>query len=227
VNGAIISDLPQSLAGMFPLFGYDVASDRDRVASIRWTSPSQAQFSDPIALSWSVMALKRPNPDNRLPLYHPDVTSFVPLWKPGDGVAGKSSLQAAREGNELLLRPTSDDPQLLLKTSRNMAPFKSILIRAKFSVSDQIDVFFGQQINGRGFGGYMPIAGQWVDVYLNVDRNPFWKNEAGTVLRFDPVTSLFRNSQIELAGVWGSPQEVSGNSGLMSVYLSQADGALP
>jgi hypothetical protein len=227
VNGAIISDLPQSLTEMVPLFGYDISSGRNRVAAIRWESANQAQFSDRIDLTWSVMTLRTPNRDNRLQLFHPDVSSFTSLWRPDEGIAGASALQATREDGKLVLRPVNDDPQVLLRASRDMARFNSILIRAKFSVPDQINVFFGQQANGRGFDGYIPVAGQWVDIFVKVDHNPFWKNEAGTILRFDPVTNLFRDSHIEIAGVWGSLQSQSDQSGDISVYLSQADGALP
>jgi hypothetical protein len=212
---------------MVPLFGYDISSGRNRVAAIRWESANQAQFSDRIDLTWSVMTLRTPNRDNRLPLFHPDVSSFTSLWRPGEGIAGASALQATREDGKLVLRPVNDDPQVLLRASRDMARFNSILIRAKFSVPDQINVFFGQQANGRGFDGYIPVAGQWVDIFVKVDHNPFWKNEAGTILRFDPVTNLFRDSHIEIAGVWGSLQSQSDQSGDISVYLSQADGALP
>jgi hypothetical protein len=227
INGAIISDLPRTLAEMLPLFGYDVNKGRDRVASIRWTSPGRNQFGDRIGLSWSAMTLKEANVDTRPPLLHPDVSSFVPLWKPGDGIAGAAALRTQRHGDNLLLLPTNDDPQILLKASQNMARFNSLLIRAKFSVSDQIDFFFGQQVNGRGIAGYVPIDGQWVDIFVRVDQNPFWKGEAGGVLRFDPVTGRFRNSQIEIAGVWGSIQSLKKKSGDMSVYLSRIDGDLP
>lgn len=227
INGAIISDLPQTLPEMLPLFGYDVKNDRNRVASIRWVSPGRNEFGDRIGLSWSAITLKNANPGTPPSLFHPDVSSFVPIWKPADGIAGAAALKAQRQGDGLLLLPTNDDPQVLLKAAQNMARFNCILIRAKFSVSDQIDLFFGQQANGRGLAGYVPVAGQWVDVFVKVDRNPFWKNEAGTILRFDPVTGRYHNSQIEIAGVWGSTDPLKDKSGDMSMYLSQMDGTLP
>jgi hypothetical protein len=206
---------------MFPLFGYASSVGRDRVKTIRWVSPSPMQFSNPIKLSWSVMTLRKSNGDRRPPLYYPDTSSFVPLWKPVDGIAGESALRAEKKGDDLVLLPTQDDPQILLKASQDLSQFKCILIRARFSVADQINLFFGQQINGRGFAGYVPITGRWVDVYVKVDSNPFWKTEAGALLRFDPVTSRYANSRIDLAGVWGSIRSFSANPGEMSVYLSQ------
>jgi hypothetical protein len=227
VNGAIISDLPQTLMEIPPLFGYDVNNGRDRVASIQWVSPGQNEFGDRIGLSWSAITLKKANPGNPQTLFYPDVSSFVPIWKPADGIAGAAALKTQKQGDSLMLLPTKEDPQVLLKAEQNIARFNCILIRAKFSVSDQIELFFGQQVNGRGLAGYVPVAGQWVDLFVNVDHNPFWKNEAGNALRFDPVSGRYRNSKIELAGIWGSTEPLKNKSGDVSVYLSHTDGTLP
>ncbi len=227
VNGAIISYLPRSLPNMAPLLGFGDAVDRDSVVSIRWISPGVAEFKDPIRLSWSVVQARKADRDRQLPLSHPDTTSFVPLWKPKHGFAATSGLRAEEDSKVLVLHPTSGDSQIFLRSTQELTDFKTLLIRGKFSVADQVNLFFGQQGNGRSFGGFVPITGNWIDIYVDVGRNPFWRSEAGSLLRFDPVTSLFHDSQIELAGIWGSNQTIADKPGEMNFYLSQSEGELP
>lgn len=224
-DGAIVSDLPQSLAQMLPLFGYQ-QERHDPVVKLRWLADHPAQFQSPIRVTWSSMAV---SDDERpvAPVRKLDTSAFVPLWLPAAGIASSPATAADIRPDEIILRPTGADPQVLLRASSDLAPYKCILIRAKFSVRDQINVFFGRQIEGRGFAGYVPEQGQWVDVCVRTDRNPFWRLEAGRVLRFDPVTSLYPGSHIELAGVWGSlkPLGTAGNEE-MAFYLSRTDGPL-
>lgn len=224
-EGAIISDLPQSLAQMLPLFGYQ-QERRDPIIKLRWLADHPAEFQTSIRITWSSMAVSD-DEGPLIPELKPDASAFVPLWLPAAAIAGSPATAVEVRPDEIVLRPTGADPQVLLRTSSELAPYKCILIRAKFSVRDQINVFFGRQIEGRGFAGYVPEQGQWVDVFVRTDRNPFWRLEAGRVLRFDPVTSLYAGSHIELAGVWGSLKPLgTAGSEEMTFYLSRTDGPL-
>src|SRR5207253_85166 len=80
------------------------------------------------------------------------------------------------------LSPSGDDPQVTFKIP-NLGDFQTVVIRARFQKADRIDAFFGKQIDGRGIGGFTPVANQWLDVYLHFGQNPFWNDEHGTDLR--------------------------------------------
>jgi hypothetical protein len=81
-----------------------------------------------------------------------------------------------------------------------------MVVRAWFEKADRIDAFFGKQVDGRGINGIVPVAHQWLDVYLNVSQNVFWEDEHGTMLRFDPVSSVGPGTSAYIAGSWGSTQ---------------------
>jgi hypothetical protein len=88
------------------------------------------------------------------------------------------------------------------------------MIRAKYQVNDRIDLFFGRQIDGRGLPGFVHFRDRWIDAYFPVGANPYWSQEHGTDLRFDPVSENGVHSVVKIAGIWGSPESLLDSKGV-------------
>jgi hypothetical protein len=95
----------------------------------------------------------------------------------------KVSLTLLRLPNWIEITPTTHDPQLLFNICPTFGQFRTMAVRAWFQKADRIDAFFGKQVDDRGIYGIVPVANQWLDVYLNVSQSVFWEDEHGTMLR--------------------------------------------
>jgi len=140
------------------------------------------------------------------PLPPAPAKSLPPLWLPGDPQPRYANARMEIRDHWIEITPLNDDPQLLFDFGAGLGRFRTLIIRARFQKLDRIDAFFGKQVDGRGVYGIVPVANQWVDVYLNISHNPFWESEHGGTLRFDPVSSAGPGTAADIAAVWGSAE---------------------
>lgn len=150
--------------------------------------------------------LRRDLPDPISQRYPLPPGSLTLLWRAGDPLPRPSSarLQVTRRWIEVT--PTTDDPQLLFDLGPELGRFQTLIVRAWFEKADRIDAFFARQVDGRGVNGVVPVTQHWLDVYLNLSQNPFWKGEHGTTFRFDPVSSAGPGTNARIAEIWGSAE---------------------
>jgi len=81
-----------------------------------------------------------------------------------------------------------------------------------------VEAFFGQLSNGRGYKGEGSIANHWVNVYIPVSSNPYWKNEHGTSIRFDPTSSRGVQTTTQIQEILGSTEEIPGSE--IQIFLN-------
>jgi hypothetical protein len=128
---------------------------------------------------------------------------LVTLWSPSDARPANTQSTLEAGHRRLTIRPTGGDSQLLFRVERPLNDFQAIVVRARFSRSDRVDLFFGKQVDGRGMTGVVPETNRWFDIYFFVGTNPYWPAEAGSILRFDPASELGVGGRIDIGGVWG------------------------
>jgi hypothetical protein len=126
------------------------------------------------------------------------------LWSPAKGLPRVVGGTAALENGILTIRSDSEDTQAYFETGVDLRPFTTLVFKARFSRLDTVELFFGKQIDGRGIVGSVSNIGQWVFLHANVGSNPYWKNEAGTGIRFDPTGSRGVGSITQIAEIWGT-----------------------
>ncbi len=203
-SGAVISTLPQSLEEVREYFGVPESGLRPRVACLRFVSDHPAEFKSAIPLLFEQVSITAPSfASNRSTT--PPALPLQPIWLPGRPLPNVLFASAQPSSSELDVHTKTDDPQLTFQSPNDLSAFKTVVVRAKFSSADRIDLFFGRQIDGRGIPGFVPVRNRWLDVYINVASNPFWAKEAGNLMRFDPASASGINSDIGIKGVWGSP----------------------
>jgi hypothetical protein len=130
---------------------------------------------------------------------------LVDVWKPNSADIKVHGGTAAVSGHVLTVQSTDWDTQLQLNTTVDLRQFETLVFKARFQRLDSLELFFGQQASGRSMAGSTPVAGQWVYVFVQVGRNPFWKQEAGSTFRFDPTGALgVFGSSTEISQIWGS-----------------------
>ena len=202
-NGVIVNPLPTGLQDVVSLLETG-GSDLGRVKSLRFEASVPHEFEPTILVRWYSLPLQQPLTQEagfgRLPQ-----DALIPLWLPGDGrphVAGGHVLTVNPQW--LTVRSTTIDPQLTFEIGSSLGQYEMIIIRARFEKADRIHLFFGRQVDGRGLSRVVFVINQWLDVYINVGMNPFWRSEHGTNLRFDPSSADGVGSTIDIAGVWGS-----------------------
>ena len=130
--------------------------------------------------------------------------NLVEIWKPGGPILRAAEATLSLEGHALFIKSLGNDTQVVFGSGIDLRQFQTLIFKAKFKQKDTVELFFGQQVNGRGIAGFAPIAGQWVYIFANVGLNRFWKQEAGREFRFDPTGALGAGSITEISGVWGS-----------------------
>jgi hypothetical protein len=138
-----------------------------------------------------------------------DSPDLVPIWKPeaADTRVFGGTIHFAN--NMLIVRSSTTDTQLLLNSTIDLKQFQTLVFKAKFERRDSVELFFGQQVNGRGIIGFVPVAGKWIYAFAQVGRNPFWKTEAGSTFRFDPTGGLGIGTTTDISGIWGSRNPMS------------------
>jgi hypothetical protein len=135
---------------------------------------------------------------------------LVEVWRPNAADTKVIGGTTAFAEHLLTVKSSSGDTQLLLNTKVDLRQFETLVLKVRFERLDSVELFFGQQINGRGMVGYTPVAGQWVYVFAQVGRNPFWKQEASSTFRFDPTgASGASGSSTEISDVWGSRRAIA------------------
>lgn len=131
------------------------------------------------------------------------------VWRPNAGnvsvVGGSTSISSGT----LLVHSSTTDTQLVLTSNVNLGQFQTLVLKAKFERKDSVELFFSQQINGRGLAGYTKYPNQWVYVFAQVGRNRFWKSEAGKAFRFDPTGGLGPGAVTQISAVWGSRKPIA------------------
>ena len=206
--GYLIHPFPQSLKELQSLFVPDMfPASPDRIVAVRFHAEKPGEFSPEIPIAWSLLpetASQRPPSD--APKYPFPKTSLTPLWRAGDQPPQASNARTELRPHWIEVTPTTEDPELLFHIGPALGRFCTLIVRARFQKTDRIDAFFGKQVDGRGVSGVVPVANQWLDVYLNVGQNPFWEDEHGATLRFDPVSSAGAGTTADIAGIWGSTQ---------------------
>jgi len=206
--GCLIHPFPQSLRELQPLFlpGIFPASP-DRMVSLRFHANKPGEFSPEIPIVWSLLPVSSSqglSADS--PKYPFPKAWLTPLWRPGDRPPRPSNAQIQARAAWIEVTPANEDPQLLFQIGPELGRFATLIVRARFQKTDRIDAFFGKQVDGRGVTGVVPVANQWLDVYLNLSQNPFWEDEHGAALRFDPVSSFGPGTRADIAGIWGAVQ---------------------
>lgn len=210
-EGFLIRPFPQDLQDLRPLFAGDaVSNSTEQLLSIRFHTDKPGEFAADIPIDWSRLTMRSAEtaaaetPDSpRRPF--PKV-SLTPLWLPKDPPPESTNAQLQVHRNWIEISPATNDPQLLFNMGATLGQFRTMVVRAWFQKADRIDAFFGKQVDGRGIFGIVPVANQWLDVYLNMSQNLFWEDEHGTMLRFDPVSSVGPGTAAYIAGIWGSTQ---------------------
>jgi hypothetical protein len=129
---------------------------------------------------------------------------LTPLWTPGDPLPASVNAGIEARAHWIEVTPLNTDPQLLFHFGPELGKYRTVIVRARFEKADGINAFYGKQVQGRGIAGVAPMVGEWLDVYLNISHSPFWDQEHGEVLRFDPVSSAGPGTTALIAGVWGS-----------------------
>ncbi len=207
--GFPIRPFPQELRDLEPLFRPDLFPDSaERIVSVRFHADKPDEYAAEIPIVWSSLRVAESGqvPAASHPEYPFPKGSLTRLWLPGDRPPRATNALIAARPHWIEVTPTTDDPQLLFDIGPELGRFSTLIVRVRFEKADRIDAFFGKQIEGRGVNGVVPKAGQWLDVYLNVSQNPYWEEEHGTMLRFDPVSSVGPGTKASIAGLWGSTQ---------------------
>jgi len=207
-TGFLIRPFPQDLGELRELFLPDPAGPtQDRIQSVRFHAEKPGEFAAEIPVEWSRLPLRTMPAANAVSTRYPfSKASLTPLWLPSDRPPRPTNAQIHVQRNWIEAIPENDDPQLLFDIGPALGKFNTLIVRARFQKTDRIDAFFGIQVDGRGVNAMVPTANQWVDVYLNMSQNLFWKEEHGTMLRFDPVSSAGPGTTAYIAGIWGSPE---------------------
>lgn len=220
IGGAFVSQLPQDLKGVLPYFGQLEPGLPDQLASIQWSTSGPAQFSGKIRISWSRVSFRAGESGSEMPQRAP-VLPLTTLWKPSERASySLVGADAAVSASSLLIRPNNLDPRVILDCGQSLNRYKLIVLRARFSAGDRVDLFFGRHSYGRGVEGYVPASNRWLDIYVNVASNPYWQAEAGSILRFDPSSDRSMGARIELAGVWGATESPFSDDQKMIFYPS-------
>jgi len=221
-----VSYLPHELPRVAPYFGEIVSGLPDQVENIRFEIPNQSEYASRVEIEWEVMSL-RPHEANPGVIVKRPKLAWTPIWKPGD--AGFTAVNTAysQVGDAMILRPQTLDPQIVLQLNGDMNAYRTLLIRARYSVADLVNVFFSKMIDGRSFDGTVPVAEQLLDCYVNTTVNPYWKTEGGKFLRFDPSTNRSRGAVIEVKGIWGSPDSPFTGSQQMAFYPADPQDPAP
>jgi len=206
--GFLIRPFPQTLQELKLLLLPDMMpAFPDQIVSVRFHADKPGEFASQIPIEWSLLPVAAgQEPPHGLPLYPFPKASLTPLWLPGDRPPRPSNAQIEMRPRWIVVTPTTEDPQLLFDIGPTLGRFRTLIVRARFQKSDRIDAFFGRQVDGRGVNGVVPLANQWLDIYLNISQNPFWEDEHGATLRFDPVSSAGPGTVAYIAGIWGSTQ---------------------
>ena len=202
-NGVIVDPLPIDLQELVSLLQTGPA-DVGRVESVRFEAAIPSEFEPTIQVRWYGLPLREQIAAKaRFP--RPSQESLFPLWLPRDGpptVHGGELRSVTPQS--VTVRSTSTDPQVYFDVGTLLGKYEVIVIRARFETADQISLFFGRQVDGRGLSHRVPLTERWLDVAINVGLNPYWRGEHGGKLRFDPSSQLGVGSHIDIAGVWGS-----------------------
>jgi hypothetical protein len=205
-EGFLIRPFPQDLQDLRPLFSPDVVhNSTEHILSIRFHTDKPGEFAADIPIEWSRLAIRSAETPASAQYPLPKA-SLTPLWLPTDRPPQPANAQLQVHHNWIEVTPSTDDPQLLFNIGPALGQFRTMVVRARFQKADRIDAFFGKQVDGRGVSGMVPAANQWLDVYLNMSQNLFWEDEHGTLLRFDPVSSVGPGTAAYIAGIWGSTQ---------------------
>jgi hypothetical protein len=204
--GFLIRPFPQDLQELRALFLPDpFRNSPDQIVSVRFHADRPGEFGAEIPIEWSRLPVKAGEAVDAPPRPLPGA-SLTLLWRPKDRLP--AALQARVRANRrwVEVTPTTGDPQLLFDLGAGLGRFRALIVRARFEKAGRIDAFFGKQVDGRGINGIVPAANQWLDIYLNISHNPFWEEEHGNVLRFDPVSSAGPGTTAYIAGIWGSTE---------------------
>jgi hypothetical protein len=205
-EGFLIRPFPQDLQDLRPLFSRDVVrNSTEQILSIRFHADKPGEFAADIPIDWSRLTMRSAETSDSVRRPFPKA-SLTPLWLPQDRPPQPTNAQLQARRNWIEITPATNDPQLLFSIGTTLGQFRTMVVRAWFQKADRIDAFFGKQVDGRGIYGIVPVANQWLDVYLNVSQNLFWEDEHGTMLRFDPVSSVGPGTAAYIAGIWGSTQ---------------------
>ncbi|MGD0632606.1 MAG: hypothetical protein ABR987_25050, partial [Terracidiphilus sp.] len=170
--GFIIRPFPQDLQELRGLFLPEIASSQERIVSVRFHTSGPGEFAPEIPIDWYRLPVKTAAAQD-LPRYPLRQDSLTPLWRAGDSPPRPAQAQILTRHNWIEVTPVSDDPQLLFDLGPGLGRFRTLIVRARFEKADRIDAFFGKQVDGRGVNGIVPVTGQWLDVYLNLNQNLF------------------------------------------------------
>jgi hypothetical protein len=145
-----------------------------------------------------------------VPLHGPPIfdagqaNDLTEVWRPNATNTSVSGGTFSITNGVLTVKSSSIDTQVSMTSPLELAQFETLVFKAKFSRKDSVELFFGQQVNGRGLVGSAPIANQWVYVLAQVGHNRFWSHEVGHTIRFDPTGGLGIGAITEISEVWGS-----------------------
>jgi hypothetical protein len=211
-DGVIVSDWPNSLDDLASVLKGGGAFQQNRVVSISLNTLAPSEFNPAIRISWSRVKLRQPSAPEQpppAPFLH-----LTELWTPKDPLPGVLNAEVQRAQGYIAIRSLNTDPQCTFAIGPQLGRYKTIMIRAKYQVNDRIDLFFGRQIDGRGLPGFVHFRDRWIDAYFPVGANPYWSQEHGTDLRFDPVSENGVHSVVKIAGIWGSPESLLDSKGV-------------
>jgi hypothetical protein len=219
-DGLIVSPLPRNLAEMACMFRS--ASCGERVTSVAFHAQAPAEFRPTLRVSLVESQIQGLDNAAASGAPAPPEGKLIELWRPGLPAPAVVQANVRVRPSGLEVHPTGIDPQLSFECRRPLNSFDAIVVRARFSRPDRIDLFFGRQVDGRGIAGFVPRADQWFDVFLYVRKNLYWSAEAGTKFRFDPASELGVGSTIEISSVWGFHGAIPDDADVTEFYSVQA-----
>lgn len=211
-DGVIASDWFAGLPDLETALQGSSEGVSDRVASLRFVAPRPLFFDSRVELKWSKVGISTAMPLSMRPKPVPaPQLSTETLWTPQDGLPIANNCAVTLAGGDLKVVASNVDPQLLFPIGPRMGTFHTLIVRAKFQVRDELEAFFGRQVDGRGYRGEGTIVNRWVDVYIPVAANEFWKDEHGTWLRFDPTSGRGVGTTTQIRAILGSAKEMQGS----------------
>jgi hypothetical protein len=150
-----------------------------------------------------------------------DVAKPVPIWLPGMPAPAVSMGKLEIAEDHLKVHSTGMDTMLHFSSAAELNRFRTLVFKVWFQRQDTIEVFFGRQVDGRGMGGVVNDAATWVYVIAHVALNPYWSQEAGSILRFDPSGGLGAGAQTKIAGIWATESVIGEENQLLEFFVAK------
>lgn len=218
-DGLIASDWFDGIQDLQTAVSGSRGGEADRIAALKFNAPTPLFFDSRLELRWSKVGITTAGAANSWPAppLGPPLRTET-LWTTRDALPAAGNCTVSIVSGHLNVVAANLDPQLFFQLGPRLGEFRTLIIKAKFQARDDVEAFFGQLSNGRGYKGEGSIANHWVNVYIPVSSNPYWKNEHGTSIRFDPTSSRGVQTTTQIQEILGSTEEIPGSE--IQIFLN-------